>query len=618
MAQPEGEDDVVTESSARRTPALGMWRRLLRNPLGMISTLVLFGVVFLACITPLLPLPDPNYGSLAEAMRGPSAGHLLGTDATGRDVLSRLLWGAQVNLLGAALAVFVAFVIGVPGGLVAGYYAGRFDTVGSWFNNLVMALPGIVVLLSVRSVFGPSIWLSMVIFGVMLSPAYFRLVRAAVQSVRGELYIDAAVVSGVSDVRILGRHIVAVVRAPIIIQGARLAVIAIAIQAGLEFIGISDPSVPSWGGMLNEGFRRISETPLLIFWPSLAIGLTSVALVLLSNALRDALEDRNAVPPTRRRRTRRQTHTPAAPAAATDDGKGAPPAAADEPAGALLAVSDLCVAYQSGNESVGVVHGVSFSIREGEVLGLVGESGSGKSQTAFSVLGLLPDGGTVTAGSIRYAGRELTTLRDRDMTALRGSEIAYVPQEPMSNLDPAFPIGHHLIVPMRKKLGLSKSDATDRALDLLDRVGINEPRKTFRAYPFEVSGGMAQRVLIAGAVSCGPRLLIADEPTTALDVTVQAEVLEVMRDLRGDNGMAMLIVTHNFGVVADICDRVAVMSAGRIVENGPARDVLRSPQHEYTRELLDAMLEEEVFRDRLDVDQPRADIHRPGGVGMKP
>jgi len=246
------------------------------------------------------------------------------------------------------------------------------------------------------------------------------------------------------------------------------------------------------------------------------------------------------------------------------------------------------------------VHGISLDIRAGEVMGLVGESGSGKSQTALATLGLLPEGGRVTAGSIRFDGIELTDAGEKAYERLRGSEIAYVPQEPITNLDPTFTIGSQLVVPMRKKLGLSRAEARERALDLLRQVGIVDPERVFSSYSFQLSGGMAQRVLIAGAVSCHPRLLIADEPTTALDVTVQAEVLDVLRGLQRETGMAVLMVTHNFGVVADICDRVAVMSQGEIVETGDVRSVLGDPRHEYTRSLLDAMLSESVVRDDLD------------------
>ena len=362
---------------------------------------------------------------------------------------------------------------------------------------------------------------------------------------------------------------------------------------------MTDASQPSWGNMLNEGFRRIAINPALILWPSLAIGLATMALILFGNSLRDALEDRGRhhhKAPRTARAAAAAASGPAAAAAAQTQTVPAP-TVSDRPSDkALLAVSGLKVAYGQPPAEKEVVHGVTFHVDPGEVLGLVGESGSGKTQTAFAILGLLPEGGRVSAGSILFDGRELTGLSAKERTALRGTEIAYIPQEPMSNLDPTFRIGYQLTVPLRKRLGLSKQEAEEKALALLARVGIVDPEKTFRSYPHEISGGMAQRVLIAGAVACNPRLLIADEPTTALDVTVQAEVLDLLRDLQRETGMAVVMVTHNFGVVADICDRVAVMQAGRIVEVDDVEKILSDPADPYTRRLLDSMLEEGPVR----------------------
>jgi ABC-type dipeptide/oligopeptide/nickel transport system ATPase component len=263
----------------------------------------------------------------------------------------------------------------------------------------------------------------------------------------------------------------------------------------------------------------------------------------------------------------------------------------------LLKVTGLGIGYpQPGGGRKTVVDGVSFHVDRNEVLGIVGESGSGKTQTAFAILGLLPDNAIVTGGAIQFDGA-YTVAPDDDhvhqdrLAPLRGKRISYIPQEPMSNLDPAFTVGSQLTRPMVRILGITKAAARDRALNLLASVGIPEPQRTYDAYPHEISGGMAQRVLIAGAISCEPDLIIADEPTTALDVTVQAEVLDVLRELQSRLGLGIVVVTHNFGVVADICDRVVVMQNGRLVEEGPVRAILRSPQDPYTKVLLASMLE---------------------------
>jgi len=594
---------------------VNLLRRLLKRPIGAAALVFLGIVAVVAAIGPLIAPQDPNLASLQLVLAPPSADHLLGADSAGRDVFSRLLAATQISIAAALVALIVAILIGVVAGLIAGYYQGWFDAVSSWFTGLVMALPGIVVLLAARAVLGPSVWISMAIFGILLSPAYFRLVYAAVTAVRSELYVDAARVSGLSDPRIIGKHILSVVRAPIIIQSAIIAGIAIAIQSGLEFLGLGDLSVPTWGSMLNDGFVNIYKAPLLMVWPSLAIALTCIALTLLANAMRDELERTVTV-----RRRRRKIVTTSKTGSNTivtqsistagideDEIVGVPPIRHDDDARAavradelVLSVRDLRVGYdKEGGAVTEVVHGVDLDIRRGEVHGLIGESGSGKTQTAWGVLGLLPRGGRVVDGTISYEGTRLDTLGEREYTAIRGRRIGYIPQEPMSNLDPAFTIGSQLVEPLRVGLGLSRKEATAKALALLDRVGIPNPKRTFDAYPHEVSGGMAQRVLIAGAVSTDPDLIIADEPTTALDVTVQAEVLDLLRDLQAERHMAMLLVTHNFGVVADLCDRVSVMQNGLIVETGPVRSIFNDAKHPYTQSLLGAILDEGPARPEL-------------------
>ncbi|GAA3441420.1 dipeptide/oligopeptide/nickel ABC transporter permease/ATP-binding protein [Planomonospora venezuelensis] len=561
----------------------GAARLLLAHPLGLVSAIVLAAVVAGVLLAPVLSPQDPDVSNLRDAFGGPAAGHPLGFDSAGRDILTRLLHGGRNTLGGAVIALAVALALGVPSGLLAGYRGGRFDSAAGWVVNLVMALPAMVVLLASRAILGPTVWVLMVVLGFLVAPVFFRLVRGIVANVRNELYVDAAKVSGLRDRRIVARHVLIVVRAPIIIQVALVSGIAVGLQAGLEFLGIGSGDTPTWGAMLNEAFKNIQRAPLLMLWPGLALGLTNGALVLLAAALRDVLEDRGAAPAVRRRR---------APAPEAPRGTDGTPAGAGGRA-RLLSVRDLAVSYAlPGGGEREVVHGVDLDVRAGEIVGLVGESGSGKTQTAFSILGILPEGGRVSRGSITVEGQEIVGMPERRHRALRGDVVAYVPQEPMSNLDPAFTVGSQLVEPMRCKLGISRAEATRRALDLLSLVEIADPRRTFGSYPHEISGGMAQRVLIAGAMSCDPRLLIADEPTTALDVMVQAEVLGLLRRLQRERGLGVLLVTHNLGVVADLCDRVAVMKQGRIVETGTAEQVLHAPGDPYTQRLLGAVLDD--------------------------
>ncbi|MET3812559.1 peptide/nickel transport system permease protein [Arthrobacter sp. UYEF3] len=576
------------------------------------TLLILIGAVISA---PLLTPFDPNTGDIGQALLGPGPEHWLGTDSSGRDVFARILHGGRNTLGGAALALAVASVLGVTTGLIAGYHGGKVDTGLDWYTNLVIAVPHIMVLLAVRAAWGSNIWLSMTVFGVLMAPGYHRLVRGIVSGVRNELYVDAARVSGLSLPRILGRHILIAIRAPIIIFAALSAVVVIGVQAGLDFLGLGDATVPTWGNMLNEAMVNLYIAPGLMLWPGLVLGVVNAALILFGNGLRDALEDSKRVKTRSRCRGKSTTAKPRDPATSQADttvealdgdtragaGTAVVGVAGCEfvPDEAVLAVRNLNVGYPSGDGHKLVVKGVSFGVRRGEILGLVGESGSGKTQTAWACLGLLPAGGQQADGSITVSGRDMSTLSARERRGMLGKSIAYIPQEPMSNLDPSFKIGYQLVEPLRHQLGLGNNEARDKALAMLARVGISDPERTFNSYPHQISGGMAQRVLIAGAVACDPAVLIADEPTTALDVTVQAEVLDLLRELQQETGMAVIMVTHNFGVVADLCDRVAVMQLGKIVEQNAVEALFSNPYHPYTRMLLGSGLEDKTPRTRL-------------------
>lgn len=576
--------------SADVTPRAGLtarrFRSFLRNPMGVVAGGVLLAIVAASILAPLLAPQDPNLVVLSEALRPPSGDHPLGTDGNGRDILSRLLWGGRVSLQAGAIMVAVALLCGIPAGLLAGYRAKRFDGVSSWIFNMLMSLPEILIIIVVIASLGSGLAPTMITLGVLASPDIFRLTRSAVIAVREELYLDAARVAGLSDLRIIFRHVLSVVLGPVLVRSSFIFGMAIIVQSGLEFLGFGDPQRPSWGGELSNAFQNFHRAPELVIAPGVAIGLTVMALVLFGTALADSLGV-----------SRKPKAKRAARSAGRDDTTVVQGEADRTPATALadtlLRVEDLSVRYVAEDGATkDVVRGVSLHVARGEVLGLVGESGSGKSQTSFAILGLLPPDASVSARHLSLDERSLIGLREGELQKLRGPQMAYVPQEPMSNLDPSFTVGAQLTKPMRRKLNLSRKAAHERALHLLERVGIPDPARTLAAYPHQLSGGMAQRVLIAGAVSCDPELLIADEPTTALDVTVQVEVLELLRDLQRERNMGLILVTHNLGVVADLCDRVAVMRDGLVVEQQPVAELFANPQHEYTRMLLDATLED--------------------------
>lgn len=255
----------------------------------------------------------------------------------------------------------------------------------------------------------------------------------------------------------------------------------------------------------------------------------------------------------------------------------------------LLEIKDEKLSFFTPVGEVKALNGVSFSMNEGEVLGIVGESGSGKSVTAYSIMGLTAYPGKLIGGTIYFNGHQIEKMSEKEMRKIRGNEVSIIFQDPMTSLNPVYTIGNQITEVIRLHTGKSKKEAYDRAKELLELVGINEPTKRLKQYPHELSGGMRQRVMIAIALACEPKLLIADEPTTALDVTIQAQILELMQELRQKLGMSIIMITHDLGVVASMCERIAVMYAGHIVEYGTADEIFYEPKHEYTKGLINSI-----------------------------
>jgi peptide/nickel transport system permease protein len=360
------------------------------------------------------------------------------------------------------------------------------------------------------------------------------------------------------------------------VQAAQLFAVSILIEAGLAFMGFG-PSVPapSWGGLIADASQSVYTDPWLMVPTGVVLALTVIAANVLADAVGGERERASGA-------SRRPRRPVAAAVSGVPSGDAAGPA---RDADALIEVRDLTVSVADGP---GLVTGVSFALRPGAVLGLVGESGCGKTMTARALLGLLPEGVAVTGGSVRFAGRDLAGLPERQLRSIRGREIALISQEPMVALDPVFSIGYQLTQPIRRFRGVGRAQARRIATELLGQVGIVDARRMLRSYPHQLSGGMAQRVCIALALTGSPKLLVADEPTTALDVTVQAEILSLLRSLVQARGLSVVLVSHDLGVIADLCDEVAVMYAGQVVESGTVADVLGRPTHPYTAALLGA------------------------------
>jgi peptide/nickel transport system permease protein len=474
-----------------------------------------------------------------------------------------------------AVSVCVATVLGVMVGVTAGYFGGLVDAVLSLGTNILMAIPALIVLLGFLAVFSNSNWAAMIVLGVMYSPTIAKVVRAVTLAVREELYIDAAVVAGLSPLRIMRRHVGSRISGPICVQVFLGASQTLILVTALSYLGlISNPPKPSWGAMVAEAGTVYAQDSWMLVPCGLAIALTVLSLGLLGDAIRDASTGRwSGDPSTNHRRGR--LHQPR--------GKATTTAERHAPAvNAVLSVRDMSVAFNGPSGERVVVSGVSFDVMRGEILGVVGESGSGKTASALGAIGLLPRNGRVVSGSRWFDGRELDRVSRAELTALRGKRIGFVAQDPMASLDPTFTVGSQLGELVRKHDGLSGGDTRARVVELLELVKIPGAAVVARRYPHELSGGMAQRVCIAMALAAGPDLLIADEPTTALDVTLQADILDLMRNLQREVALAILIITHNWGVIADICDRAVVMYAGEVVEMGSVDRLFAEPQHPYT------------------------------------
>lgn len=564
------------KSPHRRAQSASLTRALLRKPLGVVSASVILVLVLAAVLAPWLAPYDPIAQDITIARQGPSAAHWLGTDLLGRDLLTRIMYGGRDSLLGVAQGLGAMLILSVPVGILAAYLRGAFDRAVLSIIDIVMSIPGILITLASLAIFSNSMLAAMITVGVLASAAFTRVFRSAVLAQRQAPFVQAAAVSGLPTALILLRHVLPQARGTILVQASLFGAATLGIQTGLSFLAFGPPPpAPTWGGMVAEAASAIQSFPWMFVPTGGVIVLATLAFGLLGDALRDAAAEQVQVRP-----------VPAStgPASAPAELVRTPHDPRSPRDGALLSVDELSVAFGTG-DPLTVVDRVSFDVMPGEIVGIVGESGSGKTVTALATIGLLSRGGAISGGSITFDGRRISD-DTAAMKDVRGSGIAYISQEPLIALDPSFTIGFQLVEVVRLHDRCSRAQARRRALKLLADMRLADPERVFRSYPHQISGGMAQRVIIAKALAGRPRLLIADEPTTALDVTVQAEILQLLRSIRDDTGMAIILVTHDWGVVAETCERTVVMYAGQVVESAEVDDLIGSPRHPYTRGLL--------------------------------
>ena len=574
------------------------WQRFRKQRLAILSLLFLVFMLFVAIFRDqIMPFTkdeadffstycQPSFMSNENVLtcQNPET-HLLGTDDLGRDAYSRLIYGTRISVVASLLGVSIAIVLGLPIGMLAGFIGGRFDRAVMWVVDIIFSLPGILIAFGVIAVLGNGLLNAMIAVGVVLSTRFARLSRGVVLAEREELYVDGARVGGLPTSTIVFKHILPNIAPPLIVQTSLLFGAVILIEAGLSFLGVGVPvSEPSWGRMLAESRSVLITNPFLSIPPGAAIAATVLAWNILGDGLRDALG---------RDITSNQLTTVAKVAkgevsAEWKPGQSHIPERAVKEAALLLSNIEVQFPTPRG-EDVTILRDVSYAVLRGKTLGIVGESGSGKSMSVMAAMGIVPSPGKVTKGRIFLDGEDISDWSESELESLRGKEIAMIFQEPIASLNPALTVGQQLIQPIQRHLGLSKADAWAKATDLLRLVQVPDPERRMNEYPHQFSGGMAQRVGIARALSCDPKVLIADEPTTALDVTVQGQVIDLLKDIQEKTGVGIAFITHDLGVIAEVADRVAVMYAGEVVEAGNVAQVLAEPKHPYTKALLDTL-----------------------------
>jgi len=551
-------------------------RLLARNRLALLGLVVMAVVVVLALVTPLLPLADPDVTNTADRFERPfGAAGLLGTDHLGRDLLSRLMHGTRLSLAVGFAAALIAATLGAAIGIVAGYYGGRIDNVIMRGVDMLMAFPYILLALAIVAALGPGLMNALIAVAAVNIPFFARNIRGVTVSIANREFVDAARLSGMGNARIIVTEVLPNVIPVIVIAMSTTVGWMILETAGLSFLGLgSQPPQADLGSMLGEARSALISNPHTSIVPGAMILVIVMAINLLGDGVRDALDPRlksgalsRPMPTTL---VRRETPPPM-------------PAADD----AVLTIAGLKTEFHVKDRVYRAVGGVDLSLKPGECLGLIGESGSGKSVTALSVMGLVASPpGVITGGAVRFDGQDLIGAPYEGLRRMRGDRVAYIFQDPLSTLHPLYTVGEQLVEAVRAHHPTPRAEARAHAIELLRAVRIPNAESRIDNYPHELSGGMRQRIGIAMALANEPEVIIADEPTTALDVTVQAQILSLLDDLRRERGLAILFITHDFGVVAQLCDRVAVMYAGRIVEEGPADAILTAPAHPYTARLM--------------------------------
>ncbi|SNT48565.1 dipeptide/oligopeptide/nickel ABC transporter permease/ATP-binding protein [Rhodococcoides kyotonense] len=627
MTPPATSPTHPTKSRTDSTARL-LFRSAIRDPLVLISIAWIAAVAIAIVFRPWLLPAQYQDAVLANRLlpplsADPSGGyHLLGTDALGRDYLTQLIAGTSATVLPALTAAVIGLAIGIVIGSVAGYFGGRVDALLLRVIEFQMAFPSLLLALLILASMGPSITVLVIVLALGAWTGLARVARALALELRELAYIDSAKVLGGSQLRIIVSHIAPNLFTPVMVLGTLEVASLMLSAAGLDFLGLGvQPPETSWGQQVSKGRETLTTAWWLVVIPGLAIFMTTLAVNLVAVWIRNSVDlDQRALrlaqtAPKRPSVEFDPDEAPEAPRPGVAHGSNSTP-------DAVLEVRDLWVDFATERGVAKAVRGVSWGVGRGEVLAIVGESGSGKSVTARAIMGILErPQARVRRGAIEYDGTDLLTLPPKQRRAIYGNDIAMVQQDALAALNPSATIAVHLIEVIRAhQPEVSKADARTRAGELLAQVGIPDPAARLDDFPHQFSGGMRQRVLIAMAIANSPAVLIADEPTTALDVTVQAQIVELLLELRRTTGMSIVLITHDLSLVAEAADRVVVMYAGRVMECGNTAEVIAHSAHPYTRQLLAATPDVMVATEHLRPipGAPPSPIRVPSGCPFHP
>ncbi|MCK6583010.1 MAG: dipeptide/oligopeptide/nickel ABC transporter permease/ATP-binding protein [Anaerolineales bacterium] len=554
------------------------WRAFRKSRTGLVGLIMLAIAIFVAMFAPAIA-PYENAAAtsvgITDIYRPPSAAHILGTDDAGQDVFTNFIFGARVSLTVGFFAAFISIFIGGIFGLVAGFFGGRWETFLMRLTDVMLVIPDLPLTVVIVALTKPSLLNIIFVIGILGWTTTARVVRSQTLAVKSRKFVLRARAIGAGRLHILTRHVLPLVMPILVVQAVLAISLAILNESTLSFIGLGDPTAPSWGQMLNFAFGR-GAMSVGAWWalvvPGFGIVWVVLSLTLLGQGLEQVLNPRL------------DTHhlMPGRPKVGTE-AHAAPPAR-----DIILDVRNVSIHYiNEGKPPARAVENVSLSLREGDLLGLVGESGCGKTTLMLSLLNLLPAAGQIVNGNVYYKGRDLTAMSEDEINKIRWSRISIIFQGAMNALNPVRTVGDQIAEAILKhNPAFPKNKIPDRVTELLDLVGIAAAHSDH--FPHQYSGGMRQRAMIAMALACNPDVVIADEPTTALDVMIQAQILELLDELRKKLGLSVIFVTHDLGVVAELCDRVLVMYGGVTAEYAGVDTIYNEPKHPYTQELLKA------------------------------